>query len=160
MSDKALHLFAVVRKSDGYVKQRVNGYSAAEINVDPDHEVIEMTEELSPGLIRYDRAQSKFVPLPPRPSMHHYWEGDRFVDRATPQERWAQIREARSKLLSVSDWTVVASMERGQQLPQSIRAYRQALRDITKQSDPYNIQWPAPPAELQAMRSEPPISEV
>ena len=53
--------------------------------------------------------------------------------------QWAVIRAERNKLLAACDWT---------QLPDapvnaaSWATYRQALRDITTQANPFNIVWP------------------
>jgi hypothetical protein len=56
------------------------------------------------------------------------------------QEKLYFIRKERNKLLTETDWTA------GDDVPESIknlyRPYRQALRDITNQSDPNNIIWP------------------
>jgi hypothetical protein len=58
-------------------------------------------------------------------------------------EQWTVIRAERNALLVASDWTQVADA------PVDAVAwavYRQALRDITEQTDPFNIVWPIPPA--------------
>lgn len=58
------------------------------------------------------------------------------------EEYWQEIRRIRNSKLSDCDWT---------QLPDAPvdtaawEVYRQALRDITLQSDPFNIVWPEPP---------------
>lgn len=53
----------------------------------------------------------------------------------------------RNKLLLDSDWTDTASapFRLGNSLYQQWQTYRQALRDITTQADPFNIVWPVPP---------------
>lgn len=57
----------------------------------------------------------------------------------TADQAWANIRARRNKMLAECDWT---------QLPdtpadtRSWAIYRQALRDITTQADPFNIAWP------------------
>ena len=56
--------------------------------------------------------------------------------------QWDIIRSMRNARLSICDWT---------QLPDAPvdhtawAAYRQALRDITNQTDPFNIVWPEEP---------------
>jgi hypothetical protein len=45
-----------------------------------------------------------------------------------------------------TDWMVTRSVERGANLSAAWRSYRQALRDITDQPDPFNISWPEPPS--------------
>ena len=58
-------------------------------------------------------------------------------------EQWGRIRIERNAKLIASDWTQVADA------PVDAAAwatYRQALRDITNQTNPFNIVWPAVPA--------------
>lgn len=56
------------------------------------------------------------------------------------------IRSRRDSLLSQSDWIVVKSYERGQNIPAEWELYRQALRDITEQTGfPYEVTWPTKP---------------
>lgn len=60
------------------------------------------------------------------------------------EQAWALVRAERNAKLAACDWT---------QLPDAPvdhaawATYRQALRDVTNQSDPFNIQWPVAPAE-------------
>lgn len=96
----------------------------------------------------HDRTTEKLVAVDP------YIEGGEVftvaVEPLTPEElaqrtdtQWAAIRSQRNALLSACDWT---------QLPDAPvdaaawAAYRQALRDITEQTDPFAIVWPAEPA--------------
>ena len=57
----------------------------------------------------------------------------------TADQAWAGIRARRNTMLAECDWT---------QLPDAPvdaavwAVYRQALRDITTQADPFNIVWP------------------
>tara|TARA_B100001287_G_scaffold179213_1_gene151107 strand:- start:73 stop:405 length:333 start_codon:yes stop_codon:yes gene_type:complete len=57
---------------------------------------------------------------------------------------WKCIRKQRNNLLIECDWT------QGADVPDTIKtawvSYRQALRDVTKQSDPDNITWPTKPS--------------
>lgn len=72
-------------------------------------------------------------------------------DMRTAAQVWADIRTARDVRLRATDWRAVHAVDRGG-LDQSAwttspwRTYRQALRDITNQPDPFNIAWPTPPA--------------
>jgi hypothetical protein len=61
-------------------------------------------------------------------------------------EQWGVIRAERNALLARTDWWVTKAAETGAIISDNQHAYRQALRDITIQSDPFNIVWPAPPA--------------
>ena len=55
---------------------------------------------------------------------------------------WRTIRLERDALLKKTDWTQVPDAPVDQE---AWKSYRQALRDITKQSDPFNIEWPVAP---------------
>jgi len=95
----------------------------------------------------YDAATQKLVPADP------YIQGDWVytvkVAALTPEEKqaridaqWANVRLERNRRLAACDWT---------QLPDSPvdktlwATYRQQLRDVTQQSDPFNIVWPLDP---------------
>lgn len=56
---------------------------------------------------------------------------------------WEDITEIRNELLSACDWTQMPDVPVATQ--QLWQPYRQALRDITKQTDPANIIFPTPP---------------
>jgi kynurenine formamidase len=71
------------------------------------------------------------------------WDGENLTPPAPDTEaQWAVIRTERNKLLVDSDWT---------QLPDAPvdaavwATYRQELRDITTQADPFAIVWPESP---------------
>jgi len=56
------------------------------------------------------------------------------------------IRSRRDSLLQDTDWIVIKSYERGQNIPAEWELYRQALRDITEQTGfPYEVTWPTKP---------------
>jgi hypothetical protein len=56
------------------------------------------------------------------------------------------IRSRRDGLLQDTDWIVIKSYERGENIPAEWEVYRQALRDITDQAGfPYEVNWPAKP---------------
>lgn len=61
-------------------------------------------------------------------------------DRITGQ--WNIIRIERNAKLMRSDWTRLDDAPVDQD---AWAVYRQALRDITKQPDPFNVIWPTPP---------------
>lgn len=59
--------------------------------------------------------------------------------------KWEEIREQRNQLLSQCDWTQFQdSPITGSQLT-LWQTYRQELRDITNQSNPFEISWPTKP---------------
>ena len=59
------------------------------------------------------------------------------------ENQWFIIRETRNELLSECDWTQLAD------IPTETKSiwseYRQSLRDITSQTNPFNITWPVKP---------------
>ena len=65
--------------------------------------------------------------------------------------QWKLIRQDRNQRLTESDWTQMldvlayASFD----FKDDWRVYRQALRDITNQSDPFSIEWPVVPTVTQ-----------
>lgn len=61
------------------------------------------------------------------------------------ERQWANIRSERNQYLSACDWTQLSDAPLTNVETADWGSYRQALRDITTQSDPFNIQWPTPP---------------
>lgn len=75
------------------------------------------------------------------------------VEPLTPEEiaantesQWAKVRSQRDSLLQSCDWTQLPDVN----IPNKAdwAAYRQALRDITNQENPYSITWPVNPDEV------------
>lgn len=60
-------------------------------------------------------------------------------------EQWSIIRTQRDQLLKETDWVTIRSIDTNQPMSLAWSVYRQALRDITLQSDPFQIQWPEKP---------------
>ena len=61
-------------------------------------------------------------------------------------EQWKSVRLERDNKLRASDWTVLPDVPMDAPKRAEWEAYRQELRDITNQPDPFNITWPTPPA--------------
>lgn len=57
--------------------------------------------------------------------------------------QWKIVRSKRTGLLLASDWTQLSDVPAGTK--ETWATYRQALRDITEQPDPFNIVWPMLP---------------
>ena len=55
--------------------------------------------------------------------------------------KWREVRSERDRLLADTDWRATSDRT----LTDNWRDYRQALRDIPTQTDPYNITWPTAP---------------
>lgn len=56
--------------------------------------------------------------------------------------QWKKIRTQRDALLQSSDWTQLSDVPLDAETKQLWVVYRQQLRDVTSQTDPYNIVWP------------------
>jgi hypothetical protein len=56
--------------------------------------------------------------------------------------KWVNVRMERDMLLQQTDWRASSDLT----LSDAWKTYRQALRDITTQSDPFNITWPTAPS--------------
>jgi hypothetical protein len=92
----------------------------------------------------YNHATEKLVPATP-----HLYEGmccTVDVEPKTEQElkeriknEWTVIRQQRNRLLAESDWTQLADSPADKD---KWAVYRQELRDITTQEDPFSIVWP------------------
>lgn len=60
--------------------------------------------------------------------------------------QWAKVRSDRNKRLADCDWTQLPDAPLSNVETQEWASYRQALRDITGQPDPFNIMWPDEPS--------------
>ena len=98
----------------------------------------------------YDAAAEKLVSTEP------YLEGDEVyavtVEPLTEDElaarndsQWAKVRSDRNKRLASCDWTQLVDTPISNIEQADWATYRQALRDITEQADPFNITWPEEP---------------
>jgi len=58
------------------------------------------------------------------------------------QNKWNEIREIRTEMLKECDWTQLSDVNLSEEEKETWREYRQVLRDITLQDDPFNIIWP------------------
>ena len=65
--------------------------------------------------------------------------------------KWREIRHMREAEINAAEWRISRyNSERRLEIPTTdniadLDQYVQALRDITKQSDPFNVEWPARP---------------
>ena len=59
------------------------------------------------------------------------------------ENQWEEIRLIRNELLKESDWTQLSDVS--QTIKDLWTVYRQELRDITNQQNPFNIEWPIKP---------------
>lgn len=102
-----------------------------------------------PDATRYQFARRDGVELDAKGNWVERW---RLEDMAPEQvaaidaRQWEAVRAERNAQLAASDWIVTRSAEAGVPVPTGWRTYRQALRDVTGQPDPFAIVWPTPPA--------------
>lgn len=66
------------------------------------------------------------------------------------ETQWGVVRDQRNLLLSETDYTDLPNTPITPECKAEFIAYRQTLRDITNQSDPYNIIWPQIPTYIRA----------
>ena len=64
---------------------------------------------------------------------------------AATERQWDAVRADRNARLSVSDWTQLADVPLDEAEKAAWATYRQALRDVTTQVDPFEITWPTAP---------------
>jgi hypothetical protein len=78
------------------------------------------------------------------------WNGSELVSdpaklAAKTQAQWASVRAQQRQKLYESDWTCSVT-DYGVPDKELWVTYRQALRDVTTQADPFNIEWPVAPS--------------
>jgi hypothetical protein len=95
---------------------------------------------------KYYIQDSQPIEIPPAPNEYCVFDYDtkQWVDPRTNETQWAVVRSQRDALLAASDWTQLLDINIPNKSAWAV--YRQNLRDITKQADPFNIAWPIPPA--------------
>jgi len=59
------------------------------------------------------------------------------------ENKWSEIREIRNELLKDCDWTQLGDIQNV--IKNNWQLYRQQLRDVTNQSNPFSIVWPVKP---------------
>lgn len=109
----------------------------------------------------FDRQTEKLVPTTPYIKDNQVFtvrvealSDDEVAARVNGQ--WASVRRQRDQMLASTDWRVLPDVPGDQT---GWREYRQALRDITEQSDPYNITWPRDPDYVEPPQVEQPAQE-
>ena len=60
-------------------------------------------------------------------------------------QQWSSIRQQRDQLLKDTDWVSIRAADTSTPMSEEWATYRQALRDITEQTDPFSITWPVKP---------------
>ena len=73
-----------------------------------------------------------------------HWDGESLLEETFRDVTWDEVRRARDKALSDSDWRALKDLT----LPNPWKEYRQALRDLPQNHDAANDavdNWPAAP---------------
>ena len=60
------------------------------------------------------------------------------------ENQWEHIRVARNEILTQCDWTILPDSPVSSSIDEW-KTYRQQLRDITNQSNPFEVVWPTHP---------------
>ena len=109
----------------------------------PDFNVISSVLSINPDLLYFDGDTLKEKSC--QPSTHHIFDysSKEWIDPRTPETEWPLIRSKRDQLLLACDWTQLPDVPLATK--EAWAAYRQILRDITDQPDPFNIVWPVAP---------------
>jgi len=81
------------------------------------------------------------------------WTQSWSITDATQQEidqrlsiGWVGVREERNGMLNSSDWTQLADSPLAEEQKNAWRQYRQELRDITNQANPFEVIYPVQPS--------------
>ena len=68
---------------------------------------------------------------------------------AAPARALADLRSKRNRLLQASDWEIMQELEKGNEISDDMKTYRQALRDLPAGKDTddkcENATWPTKP---------------
>jgi hypothetical protein len=68
--------------------------------------------------------------------------------RLAIQDKWVEIRTLRDRLLAQTDYTQLQDYIISSEKKQAWADYRQQLRDVTTQEDPFQLIWPTDPNGL------------
>lgn len=113
-------------------KKYTSLYTLRQAIWDNDHTIFgNITEELK---IRFNITEEEYDP----------------EDEMSDEELAQRVRNRRNSLISQSDFYVQPDYPSTPEGLETVKAYRQALRDITEQEGfPRNVQWPEAPSVLQ-----------
>jgi hypothetical protein len=126
---------------DGYISGVISGVSGVSVEeiLAPGDSYVEGSYEPNADRV----VNGAVVKAPPRPSPYHHYDKATSAWVQNNEALWIDVRAKRNQLLAASDWTQYADVS----IPNKSEwaTYRQALRDVTNQSDPLNIVWPVAP---------------
>lgn len=115
-----------------------HGYGCYDFAMPPEHGVFEKLEEVAPVKSADNGVyyQTRIVVA---------MNEDEVSNRIN--EEWVRVRFQRNEKLTACDWTQLPDVNITVSCLTAFQAYRQDLRNITLQSDPFNIIWPEAPTE-------------
>lgn len=138
--------FAISDKRNGKIRAIIDGSVQQAIAQLSDNETYTIMTDGNDSTHYIDRnGLPTKKPLSPTPYHVFNYDTKEWEDHRTTETEWQLIRENRDKLLSMSDWVVIKASDMGTAIPSNWRTYRQALRDMTNQSDPFSVIWPKSP---------------
>lgn len=111
------------------------GFGLYDFSNQPELNALEKVVEVNPSKDEYGRWLQTWVVEP---------MNEEEIAARTEQE-WNSIRGQRNFRLAMSDWTQLPDAPLTNTETANWASYRQALRDITNQADPFNINWPVSP---------------
>lgn len=111
------------------------GFGLYDFSNQPELNALEKAVEVNPSKDEYGRWLQTWVVEP---------MNEEEIAARTEQE-WNSIRGQRNFRLAMSDWTQLPDAPLTNTETANWASYRQALRDITNQADPFNINWPVSP---------------
>lgn len=111
------------------------GYAVYDFWVKPEHGIFEVAEEIDPIQHEDGVWRQAF-------SVRAMTEEEQSI---RIEEEWGNVRSLRNFMLSRCDWTQLGDSQLSDEKKIAWLVYRQALRDVTLQTDPFNITWPEQP---------------
>jgi hypothetical protein len=92
-----------------------------------------------------DTSNNVLIAIPNKPGNHYVFNYTikQWEDPRTSETEWPLVRSKRDQLLKASDWTQLPDVPLATK--EAWATYRQYLRDVTLQADPFNIVWPTAP---------------
>jgi hypothetical protein len=113
-----------------------HGYGIYDFSMPPEHGVFKKLEEVSP-------VKSADNGVYYQTHITVAMNEEEISERIALE--WARVRFERSQKLADCDWTQLPDAPLTNVQTADWATYRQALRDITEQDDPFNIVWPTIP---------------
>lgn len=135
--------YTIYKNSTGEI-EKVVSCDKSQLSIQFDPQTHSYLEGSFDDLLNYVNA-GQVVPKPKKPTQHHTFDytTKQWVDPRTPETEWPLVRAKRDRLIAATDWTQLPDV------PLTTKEvwanYRQALRDVTLQADPFNIVWPVAP---------------